>query len=261
MNKKPAGRQDVSIPPAKYFGASPTYNQWCKLSIADTVYRLHEEKGFEGQNVLFYHNHPVQYAYLVGIIVSIEAASSGPTMITLDDSSGACIDLVVKRDKSSDDPGHTKTEKLTISYTTGPMGPILNPIKLSLDGQHLQPGLLVKAKGTFSSFRGIRQIDLKRLAIVKNTTEEIAAWQAEGKSRKDIFSKPWILTEADRKRIDATIRQGDAQAKLEEARQALKKRQRSKKLEVQQRRKAKREEEEEQQRQIVEAKMNEGALV
>lgn len=36
------------IYPAKYWTASHTYDQWCKLSASDIVYKLRDEPGFEG---------------------------------------------------------------------------------------------------------------------------------------------------------------------------------------------------------------------
>ncbi|TKX23695.1 hypothetical protein C1H76_4211 [Elsinoe australis] len=249
------------IPAAKYFGHSSTYNQWCKLSIADTLYKLRHAKGFEGQNVLFYLNHPIQFAYLVGVIASIEATSTGPTTITLDDGSGVCIDLVVRRDQSSELHGATQTERLTMGGSSGPMGLILDPTMLYLDERLLQVGLVIKAKGTFSAFRGVRQLDLKRLSVIKDTTEEIAAWKAEAEFRQEVLSRPWILSSDDQNRIDAATKQEDAQMRLEEARQALKKKERAKRRQQYERKRAQREEQEERKRQALEAEMNEGALV
>ncbi|KAG8623536.1 hypothetical protein KVT40_008512 [Elsinoe batatas] len=260
MNSRSAVRHDHPIPPAKYFGASPTFNQWCKLSIADAVHSLHEARGFEGQNILFHLNHPIQYAYLVGVIVSIDATSTGPTMITLDDGSGVCIDMVVKRDKSSDEPGTTLTEKVTMGFSSGPLN-MVDPSKLFLDGTTLQPGMVVKAKGTFSSFRGIRQVELKRLALIKDTAEEMAAWEAEARFKREVLARPWVLTEEERREIDEGWRKEDAQMKLEEARRELKGKERARKKEVVERKRAKREREEEGKRRVLEERMNEGALI
>ncbi|PNS20285.1 CST complex subunit STN1 [Sphaceloma murrayae] len=279
-NGRVAGYEHA-IPPAKYFGASPTYNQWCKLSIADALYRLREAKGFEGkshhitssaqsvarfdghvgQNILFYLNHPIQYAYLVGIIVSIEVTSTGPAIITLDDGTGACIDLVILRDKSSEVFGRTQTDRVTMGSSSGAIGMILDTKTLYLDDDLLQPGLVVKAKGTFSAYRGVRQINLKRLNILKDTAEELAAWEAETKFRTEVLSEPWILSTKQRQSIDAMNKQEEAQLKLEEARADLEKKQRARKLEQHMRKRAKREEEEERQRRKLEAEMDEGALV
>ncbi|KAI9654448.1 MAG: hypothetical protein M1831_005414 [Alyxoria varia] len=86
----------ASIYPAFCFKASPTYNKWVKLTAAD-VHALRREPGFEGQNVFFHLNHPLRYVYLCGPVVAIDFITSRYVLFTLDDSSGANVEIKIER--------------------------------------------------------------------------------------------------------------------------------------------------------------------
>lgn len=56
----------------------------------------------------------------------------------------------------------------------------LGTFEVVVDNQRLDIGSVVKAKGTISEFRGIKQIDLKRIWVVTTTNEEAQAWAEKG---------------------------------------------------------------------------------
>lgn len=70
-----------------------------------------------------------------------------------------------------------------------------------VDGQPLDIGTVVKAKGTISEFRGIKQLELKRIWIVDTTNEEAQAWVETAAFKGEVLSKPWYLSTAERKQI------------------------------------------------------------
>lgn len=55
-------------------------------------------------------------------------------------------------------------------------------------------GTVVKAKGTLCTFRGDRQVVLRRLSVIPDTGEEAKAWAELAKFRSEILLQPWLLT-------------------------------------------------------------------
>jgi hypothetical protein len=121
--------------------------------------------------------------------------------------------------------------------------------EVMVNNQRLDIGTVVKAKGTISEFRGIKQLDLKRIWVVNTTDEEAQAWAETAAFKQEVLLKPWHLTFADKKKIKSNDklekkklreyqrRKAEHEAKKEEQRQAREVylAQREKKLEIRRR--------------------------
>ena len=207
-----------------------------------------------GQNVFFYLNHPIRYASVVAPIISIEPVNQKTALITLDDGSGSSIDAKVAWNVDPEKPGKTSVEKLSIVSSIG-------EFTVRIDGQPIDVGSVVVAKGTFMAFRGVRQLDLKIIRVVKDTTVEAMAWAAAAKFKQGILSRPWVLSDEERLAVDRRLtdetraqRQEDSRVRHKiESRARLKQERASKKLELQMKAEKK--------RQNAERKMNAGAIV
>ncbi|KAJ5923726.1 hypothetical protein N7454_008971 [Penicillium verhagenii] len=123
---------DPIIYPAYCFKASPTHFAWVKMAIAD-VHRLKKPRNFEGQKVFFYKNHPVRFVTVAGLIVS-KTEVFRRTILTLDDSSGATIEVAVLH---STDPKHTAS---TSSAPTAAQGRGPSQSQLKASGPGIQEG-------------------------------------------------------------------------------------------------------------------------
>ncbi|GAM82190.1 hypothetical protein ANO11243_001690 [Dothideomycetidae sp. 11243] len=232
-----------TIPPAKYWHLSPTYSHWVKLSAWNIVHTLRREPGYEGQDVLFYAAHPIRYAYLVAPLASLDTPSPTTTVLLLDDSSGACIEAVIRADTV---PG-------LVRYADG---------AVTLDTTTLAPGTVLKVKGTFTSFRGVRQLEVKRLSVLGGgTTAEVAAWRARAEYKTTVLERPWRLSDAEREKVDAENAKEAAAECLRVAREKLRRVQKGKKKEEHERRKEERNAKREDKRREEERQMNAGALV
>lgn len=192
------------IYPKRYFDVSPTWQQWNKLTAAD-VHALRTERGFEGQKVFFYQNHPIQFVRVVGLVVEVELIAEGRyTLLTLDDGSGECIVVKIKRRIATKDdhatyPSNTEVDNVDVHVKLGWPSVLL-------DNKPVQLGDVVKVKGTIDSFRGVRQLELKRMFAVKDTNAEAQAWSEVAKWKTDVLAKPWVLSKADRDKVEAQIR-------------------------------------------------------
>ncbi|KXG48010.1 Nucleic acid-binding, OB-fold [Penicillium griseofulvum] len=193
--------------PAFCFKASPTHFTWVKMSAAD-VHRLRRSSSFVGQNIFFYNNHPIQFVSLVGVIV---ARTDFPwrTILTLDDSSGATIDIAVLK-KTTPKPGTSQetpttdpeqTEWSSFSLTAPTATSLTQTTHITskdrdeIDISALQPGTLVRVKGTLSTFRSQMQLLLERFWLVRDTNAEMQFLDTRLRFLVEVLSVPWVLTD------------------------------------------------------------------
>ncbi|KAK3072357.1 hypothetical protein LTR53_006970 [Teratosphaeriaceae sp. CCFEE 6253] len=199
----------ATLYPKRYWSASTTWQAWNKLTAFSIHHSLRTEPGFEGQHVYFFGNHPIQYVRVVGVVVGIEQYGRF-TVLTLDDSSGECIDVKITRKQvmagsekayASD----TGVEGLKVCVSFGLM-------TVQLHGKAIVIGDVVEAKGTISVFRNNRQIELKRMSGVLNTIAEAAAWAKTAKWMRDLQARPWLLT---RREMDDMDEKTSQEARVE----------------------------------------------
>jgi hypothetical protein len=204
MNTRATHASGLQIYPKRYFDASPTWFQWNKLTAA-AVHSLRQERGFEGQNIYFHLNHPIRFVRLVGLIVDIELKANKYLLLTIDDSSGACIEVKteirsVKEDDHAEYPSNTVVDNVDCIVNWGVPSLFINKEVADI-------GTVVKLKGTLDSFRNVRQLKLERAWIVKGTNEEAKAWAETARWHCDVLTKPWVLGAAKRAEIDDKINQ------------------------------------------------------
>lgn len=209
-----------------------------------------------GQNVYFHKNHPIRYVYLCGLIQQIDlapgAGASKYVLLSLDDGSGCVIEVKIFRRQNPGQngevfPSNTTVDNLDVQETWGGLASLL------VDRKPVHVGSVLKVKGTISSFRQ-RQIDLKRVFVVKDTNEEAAFWAGVAEHRRRVLSRPWALTEDDMRAIDRSIED-------EERKERERKKEKKAKLAKYEERKARSEEKREKQRRRVAEVLDAGALV
>lgn len=184
--------------PKYYQKLSPTFHDWVRLNAAD-VHALEEwPDRCPAQDVYFYLNHPIKWIRLVGVIVDFEAYEKRIVMV-LDDSSGANIEITCSRllpnsrDKPGKDENHTQKDHRVIGRTK-------EGYDVELTG--VDVGSVVRVKGGIGSFRGEKQMTLERLEFVRTTNDEAKAWAQNAAYRRDILSKPWVMSDEDRMKFE-----------------------------------------------------------
>ena len=131
----------------------------------------------------------------------------------LDDGSGRAIEVKIPRRHGLEltngqvHPSNTLVDNLNVYDTWG-------LASLFINNQPIHVGTVLKVKGTIAEFRE-RQIELKRVFLVKDTNEEVAFWAGLARHRRDVLSKPWVLSPADMKVLDDQI---EAETRKEEER-------------------------------------------
>lgn len=156
------------------------------------------------QHLYFHLNHPIRYVRLVGVIVAIEDINLKYTVLTMDDGSNANIELKIVRIPSEDRKAGIASTKTTLKNVD--VISHFGVFEVMVDNHRLDIGTVVKAKGTISVFRGIKQLDLKRIWVVATTNEEAQAWDETAAYKQEVLSEPWRLSSAEHKQIKAKIR-------------------------------------------------------
>lgn len=155
----------------------------------------------QAQHIFFHLNHPIRYIRLVGLIVAIDDVNPRYTILTLDDSSGATIEVKIVRLAKDEfnpveSPSNTMIENVNVYSGLG-------NFSVQVDGHEVDIGTVIKVKGTISTFRGNKQVELKRIWLVKSTNEEAKAWLETAKFKKEVLSVPWHITKGEHRRIIA----------------------------------------------------------
>lgn len=154
--------------------------------------------------------------------MSIEDKINKYTLLELDDGSGAIITVKITRlaaDIAStvDCPSNTTVSNVDILASLG-------RYDVLVDKRPLDIGSVVKVKCTISVFRNIKQLELKRIWILRSTAEEIAEWEVGAKFKSEVLSQPWVLSkerlrELQKAEIEKRSKREDAE-RMEEKRQA-----------------------------------------
>lgn len=183
---------------------------------------------------------------LVGVIVARTDVYKR-TILTLDDSSGATIDIVVmksdpdsipkpqqhtqKGEEQEEEPSQQQQSQTQAGpeTRTGPAAEethIATTTKTTLDITPLTPGTTIKVKGTLSSFRATMQLQLERVFAVPDTNAEVHFLDQRIRFLVEVLSVPWVLTgeEIERLRRDAE----EEDERVEEEQERARKRQRKK---------------------------------
>jgi hypothetical protein len=114
------------------------------------------------------------------------------TLLELDDGGGAIITVKITRLPPElvnpvESPSNTTVSNVDIVAEPG-------RYEVLVDKMPLDIGTVVKVKCTISVFRHLRQLELKRIWILKSTAEEIAEWEEGAKFKREVMHQPWILS-------------------------------------------------------------------
>lgn len=137
--------------------------------------------------------------------MQINSVAAGKyTLLTIDDSSGANIEVKIeRRDRQPGDdaeyPSNTLVANVDVTVRLGES-------TLHLDNKPLAVGSVVRAQGEIASYRNQRQVTLNRLFRVKDTNEEAVHWSKAADWKRSVLSKPWVLTRERRDAVDEKLR-------------------------------------------------------
>lgn len=244
-------------------------------------------------------NHPIRYVYLIGVVVDIQH-HSGLVILTIDDGSGALIEVKVRgplndkaqralrywgkdfasaqRSDALSGDQETKKEAYSLSELLSKNEPALveervptlHPTnipdlivrrgreeELLLANALIQPGSVLKVKGTVSVYRANLQLSLLRVFMVSSTAEEVAAWADYADFAMKVLCRPWVLEPAEIKELEAADKARHREERERVSREKVKAEDR-KRRKLQWEEKVKRHQERAERRRVKEAKVLDG---
>lgn len=188
--------QTVTVPdkPTHYhqycFHLSPTFNKYCPMRARDLV-RLDEYDAFEGQNIFFHLNHPIQWVRICGFVLAVEKKGSRD-IFTLDDGSGFTVECVLPYEQPR------KQNNRAPGDHTSRADSIAKEDEQAIRGSELVDKV-VEARGHLQLFeysttnRRFLQIQTNKHKVLHSTQQEVAFWTKANKFACDTLNKPWVL--------------------------------------------------------------------
>lgn len=157
-----------------------------------------------GQGLYFHLNHPIRFISITAPILSIEAITDRYTILELDDGSGSTIFVKITRLSKDqllanhvDNVSNTTVENVNIVSKIG-------VFDVFVDGhKKLGIGTVIKVKAVIGEFRKIKQLELKRIYVIRTTGEEVKEWAEVARWKRDILSNPWVLAPGKLKELDS----------------------------------------------------------
>ena len=135
---------------------------------------------------------------LVGIVIAYDVLPSR-FIFTLDDSSGATVDVTCERPKPTVRLENVRSVNVTSTSLQDLTRKGVTSSRKDIDLTGVDVGTIVKIKGLIGSWRAERQLLLERIWIVQSTNEEAVAWTENQSFYADTLGRPWVLTEKELK--------------------------------------------------------------
>ncbi|KAK9385754.1 telomere regulation protein Stn1-domain-containing protein [Lipomyces mesembrius] len=156
---------------------SPIYDTWACLSIAD-VHALKQIPATQTYGDHFWKNHPIKYICILGICVGVTIRETN-AIVKVDDGSGREIECITK-------------EQTRFGFV-----------------ESMDPGSLVRVLGTLGYYRKAKQLEIKSIAIIRDSYAEVEFWE-QMLATRDIIDEMWMLRECDfsvddRKRLSRNL--------------------------------------------------------
>ena len=230
----PAGRHpELTFYPQYCYSQSPTWFKWVKVTAFDIHNILSTNDGSQNTRParnyekitslgLFWLNHPIRFVAIAGVVVAVEDYNEKRWIFTIDDSSGATIDVVYSKPegyttknvldakaqkpaqvildaegkvrtrvkavssakRKGDDTGKTRDKNGETNADEARRIAVLHSLDI---------GAVLQVKGTVTNFRSTHQISLERLSILSSTTHEMNFVEERTRFLRETLSKPWTI--------------------------------------------------------------------
>lgn len=143
--------------------------------------------------------------------MAIDEAAGRRRIYTIDDSSGKCIEALVKMSPPTTLNDAPRRMQARAGAAAGGAAEPSAPDSDSLGPYgHIDVGDVVDVKGALSTFREKAQINVEKIVIVKGTAQEVKLWEKRTKFRQEVLDRPWILSDKEIRRCRKEAEASDA---------------------------------------------------
>jgi Telomere regulation protein Stn1 len=220
--------------PAYTFSSSPTYFAWVKLTAHDIHHVLRSRPRFTAltanskTELLFYLNHPIQFVHVTGVVVAYEDYYDKFWSFTIDDGSGEVVECVCwKPEKEQVKDDDSQSEKVDVEPKKKEVGHMEREEIIKM----FDIGTVVQVKGTISTFREVRQLNIERLSVVSSTNYEVLVIAARTKFLEEVLMKPWVVSPNRQKQLLKEAQGEKQKVKQKQSERTVRLKERARKLE------------------------------
>lgn len=206
--------ENLTFYPAFCFPNSPTHFTWVKLTAYDIHHVLtpspsyHHSFAVRGlknsqHSLYFYLNHPVQFVYVVGVVVGYEEWYEKRWVMSVDDGSGEVIEVICAKPQPMQQLGQNGERAAGSEVPKDERGRLVEEQERAEIMKAIDVGCVVKVKGRIGLFRDMRQIQLERVQVVQDTNVEVRFWDERMRLKREVLERPWCVSEEEQSRLRA----------------------------------------------------------
>jgi hypothetical protein len=180
-------------------------------------------------------NHPIKWVRITGVVVAIDEFAER-RILTVDDSSGSCLECVCAAPPttSSSVPDSLDQFRVQITHSKGAADGKRTAVSVQRDTsngvstdnqpstqnplipwQDVDIGSVLKIKGQLTKFRDMMQVDVIKIDIIACTEGEVKCWEEGLAFRKDVLSKPWVVSAEEGRRCEEKAARYEKERKRE----------------------------------------------
>ncbi len=79
--------------------------------------------------------------------------------------------------------------------------------------ESIDVGIVLKIKGQITTFRDIKQVEVIKIDIIAGTEGEVRCWEEVLKFRREVLSRPWVVTQEEANRCAERARKEEKKRK------------------------------------------------
>jgi hypothetical protein len=152
-----------------------------------------------GREIYYHGNHPIKWVRITGVIIAVDEFSAR-RVYTVDDSSGVCIECTCPAPPPVAGPldgaggqlatapvqpvRRAQTEAATTPSIEAPQVPWAD----------MDVGAVVKIKGKPGTFRGVKQVEVIKVEVLRSTEQEVRCWNEVLAFREEVLRVPWVVS-------------------------------------------------------------------
>lgn len=158
---------------------------------------MHEPQ--TGREIYYHGNHPIKWVRITGVIIAVDEFFAR-RVYTVDDSSGVCIECTCPAPAPAPGP----LDRASGQLASAPARPVLrvhtdagtapSTEAPQVPWADMDVGTVVKIKGKPGTFRGVKQVEVIKVEVLRSTDQEVRCWNEVLAFRQEVLRVPWVVS-------------------------------------------------------------------